>query len=90
MDGGGWWEAVYGVTQSRTRLKQLSSSSNKVRMAVSTLELEFHQQFDDTLESNRPPVFLGKGSPFMDFRVFQSMHCDTWEEEKGVFQLFLH
>ena len=27
-DGGAWWAAVYGVTQSRTRLKQLSSSSN--------------------------------------------------------------
>ena len=26
-DGGGWWAAVYGVTQSRTRLKRLSSSS---------------------------------------------------------------
>ena len=25
-DGGAWWAAVYGVTQSRTRLKQLSSS----------------------------------------------------------------
>ena len=29
-DGGAWWAAVYGVTQSRTRLKRLgSSSSNK-------------------------------------------------------------
>ena len=27
MDGGAWWAAVYGVAQSRTRLKQLSSSS---------------------------------------------------------------
>ena len=26
-DGRAWWAAVYGVTQSRTRLKQLSSSS---------------------------------------------------------------
>ena len=25
-DGGAWWDAVYGVTQSRTRLKRLSSS----------------------------------------------------------------
>ena len=25
-DGGAWWAAVFGVTQSRTRLKQLSSS----------------------------------------------------------------
>ena len=24
-----WWAAVYGVTQSRTRLKRLSSSSRK-------------------------------------------------------------
>ena len=27
-DGGAWWAAVYGVAQSRIRLKQLSSSSN--------------------------------------------------------------
>ena len=27
-DGGAWWVAVYGVTQSRTRLKRLSSSSS--------------------------------------------------------------
>ena len=28
-DGGAWWAAIYGVTQSRTQLKQLSSSSSK-------------------------------------------------------------
>ena len=27
-DGGAWWAAVYGVTQSRTQLKPLSSSSS--------------------------------------------------------------
>ena len=27
-DGGAWWAAVYGVTQSQTRLKRLSSSSS--------------------------------------------------------------
>ena len=26
-DGGTWWPAVYGVAQSRTRLKRLSSGS---------------------------------------------------------------
>ena len=26
MDGGAWWAAIYGVTQSWTRLKRLSSS----------------------------------------------------------------
>ena len=26
-DGGAWWAAVYGVAQSRTRLKRVSSST---------------------------------------------------------------
>ena len=26
-DGGAWWAAMYGVTQSRTRLKRVSSST---------------------------------------------------------------
>ena len=30
--GGAWWAAVYGVAQSRTRLKQLSSSSSNVSL----------------------------------------------------------
>ena len=29
-DGGAWWAAVYGVAESRTRLKRLSSSSSSV------------------------------------------------------------
>ena len=29
-DGGAWWAAVYGVSQSRTRPKRLSSSSSSV------------------------------------------------------------
>ena len=29
-DGGVWWAAVSGVAQSRTRLKQLSSSSSSI------------------------------------------------------------
>ena len=28
LDGGAWWAAIYGVAQSRTRLKRLSSSSS--------------------------------------------------------------
>ena len=29
-DGGAWWASVYGVAQSRTRLKRLSSSSSMI------------------------------------------------------------
>ena len=36
MDGGAWWAAIYRVAQSRTRLKQLSSSSmHKVNVSSS-------------------------------------------------------
>ena len=43
-DGGAWWAAIYGVPQSRTRLKRLSSSSSSVYMSVpiSQFILLFH------------------------------------------------
>ena len=31
-DGGAWWAAVYGVAQSRTQLKRLSSSSRQKQL----------------------------------------------------------
>ena len=33
-DGGAWWAAVFGVAQSRTRLKRLSSSSSSSSMDI--------------------------------------------------------
>ena len=37
-DGGAWWAAVYGVSQSRTRLKQLAAVQNwPVREVCKTL-----------------------------------------------------
>ena len=36
--GGAWWTAVYGVTQSRTRLKWLSSSSSSSNRVSDGLE----------------------------------------------------
>ena len=32
-DGGAWWSAIYGVAQSQTRLKRLSSSSSNGHMS---------------------------------------------------------
>src|SRR5574337_387915 len=34
-DGGAWWAAVYGVAQSWTRLKRLSSSSSSFNISPS-------------------------------------------------------
>ena len=50
-DGGAWWAAVYGVAQSRTRLKWLSSSS-------STLIKSLYMPFQDNSYSlcTPPPV----------------------------------
>ena len=36
MDGKAWWAAVYGVAQSRTRLKRLSSSSSMLYVCLLT------------------------------------------------------
>ena len=47
-DGRAWWAAVYGVAQSRTRLKRLSSSSSsgvfllKIFIECVTMLLLFH------------------------------------------------
>ena len=53
-DGGDWWAAVYGVAQSRTRLKWLSSSSSKVNdeiiSAVKTIM---------TISANENKLFQG-------------------------------
>ena len=43
-DGGAWWAAVYGVTQSWTRLKRLSSSSS---MAISNTQRPCSQPLPD-------------------------------------------
>ena len=42
--GRAWWAAVYGVTQSRTRLKRLSSSSKKDQMFCHTGALHYCQR----------------------------------------------
>ena len=40
-DGGAWWAVVYGVTQSRTRLMQLSSSSKHFPIQDHPLSFSF-------------------------------------------------
>ena len=49
MDGGAWWASVYGVAQSRTRRKQLSSSSSSSYMLVK-FSLNCAHSFDKDLE----------------------------------------
>ena len=54
MDGGAWWAAVYGVAQSRTRLKRLSSSSSSsMIVSVSVVYLR-----DQVTEWERLPLLF--------------------------------
>ena len=41
MDAGAWWAAIYGVAQSWTRLKQLSSSSSSLEGMMLKLKLQY-------------------------------------------------
>ena len=40
-DGGAWWAAVYGVTQSLIQLKRLSSSSSKQYLTLHSIQFCF-------------------------------------------------
>ena len=53
-DGGAWWAAVYGVAQTRTWLKRLSSSSSSSRLSLSNV-MKLHVQYNtdfSTLHKN--------------------------------------
>ena len=61
-DGGAWWAAVYGVAQSQTRLKRLSSSSSKVRAL-----LEEHKK--ERVEQKVKSVFSGVLLIIMEYGI---------------------
>ena len=68
-DGEAWWAAVYGVAQSRTRLKQLSSSSSRniCRYIYDILGIYIDIYVSIYLWSNRP-------SPLWPFPIC----LDSW------------
>ena len=48
-DGVAWWAAVYGVAQSRTRLKRLSSSSSKIKSATVSTSIFYEVMGQDAM-----------------------------------------
>ena len=48
-DGGAWWAAVYGVAQSRTRLKRLSSCSSSASLSYNWKFVPFETPHHQTL-----------------------------------------
>ena len=73
-DWGAWWAAVYGVAQSRTRLKRLSSSSSHPGIPhasqVDTKDLPSHQ-----------PIGTNKsGSFFSGLTYLPTLSIQDWQE----------
>ena len=70
-DGRAWWAAVYGVTQSRTRLKRLNSSSNAI--LIHFLKLQYFSTED---KSNPYTYFQSRNLP--------GSSKDWWREKVGT------
>ena len=51
-DEGAWWAAIYGVAQSRTRLKRLSSSSSCLKALSHKLDISLLLLFSHSVMSN--------------------------------------
>ena len=66
-DEGVWWAAVYGVAQSRTWLKQLSSSSSSSNICYYTSSFNVHP---DVLLRDSPGRTLGGGCPGLRGGIF--------------------
>ena len=83
-DGGAWWTAVYGVTQSQTRLKRLSSSSSRASLvAMLVKNLPAMQE--------TPVQFLGWEDPLEEG---MATHCSllVWRihVDRGAWQVTVH
>ena len=70
-DGGAWWAAVYGVAQSRTRLKRLSSSSSSTPWKESYDPPRQHIEKQRHYFANKGPSSQGYG--------FSNSHVWMWK-----------
>ena len=72
-DGGAWWAAVYGVTQSQTRLKWLSSSSSSSIVILLNLKIRIYRHFEFCLCDSQTFIrFGGKVMTTINFKYFLS------------------
>ena len=66
--GGAWWAAVSGVAQSRTRLKQLSSSSSRVLIIGNIItSLLFSSLKQNVFVTTEKALLVGGKKMKMDF-----------------------
>ena len=63
-DGGAWWAAVYGVAQSQTRLKRLSSSSAVSNQCRNDLNNTFFRPLSDEWQESH--LFMEQPTSSLD------------------------
>ena len=76
-DGGAWWAAIYGVAQSRTRLKQLSSNTNResvkhFALSQRLMKIISELGINSSLQGCQVALGLVRFGEVMEFRVRQS------------------
>ena len=71
-DGGAWWAAIYGVTQSRTRLKWLSSSNSSSSSAGALSFSHFY------FARSRPYVLSTSIIGLVFFPQLDCKHYEGW------------
>ena len=77
-DGDAWWAAIYGVAQSQTGLKWLSSSSSSVPLYIcTTSSLSIHLLMD-TQVVNNAAVNIGVTYVFLNYS-FVWMYAQEWD-----------
>ena len=87
-DGGAWWAAICGVTQSRTRLKWLSSSSDSSHEIKRHLFLERKAMTNlDSILKNRNIALLTKVH-IVKAMIFPVVvyGCESWTIKKAECQ----
>ena len=67
-DGGAWWAAIYGVAQSWTRLKRLSSSSGSSNTTMYSIWQELHVYWPKNELINPLPF-----TPYLEHICFMPM-----------------
>ena len=87
-DGGAWWAAVYGVAQSQTQLKRLSSSSSSEKQAESLLKIHMEEGLKGGLQPGAPspatisvPISLPLHHPGDQVPVSSQGHRGKWQAQ---------
>ena len=86
-DRGAWWAAVYGVAQSRTRLKRLSSKEDfclkgskcsKDSKEIRTSQTQTLMYMELSFMESQPDPQMYKPSMENEKRIFPQIGADMW------------